>query len=102
MSPICIKQAGNTLHTELTHIHTHTHRRRQHMQPGHKLRKICQEGSHTRHESERVSMYLDVRVSVSVSLSGGRQHDTQVLFWSIVSMRGKLEKKEREADLSLL
>lgn len=92
MAQIGIKQAGNTLHTGLhTHIDEHSrHRHSGHTQPGHKMRKICKRGGMAREGWS---------VCVSVSLFGGEQHDTQVLFWSIKSMRGNLGK---EANLSVL
>ena len=42
---------------------------------------------------------LNVSASVSVSLFGGEQHDTQVLFWSIKSMRGTIEKNQSVSAL---
>lgn len=51
------------------------------------------------HMSVWVAVCLDVNASVPVSLFGGWQQDTQVLFWSIKSMRAILG---REANLSVL
>lgn len=91
MAQIGIKQAENTLHTGLTltqalslsHKHTHTHAQTQQIQSQWAQVEENLSKAMARERREHMSVCLDVSTSMSVSLFGAWQRDTQVLFWSI-------------------